>query len=80
MTRFPNRWKCLRQQRGLELREVAEHLGHLNIKYYQSIESGSRFPGPRIIFILLNLFQAELSSAYPELSGEARRRLTRCRT
>ena len=77
--RYPNQWKAVRQLRGLTQRQVARYLGHLNTKYYSHIERGLRFPGPRILFRLLVLFDVRLRSVYPSLSWQAENAIKRRR-
>lgn len=69
--RYPNQWRKLRTLRGYSKYQVAEKLGHEDEKYYLRIETGERFPGPRILFILLALMRVELRQAYPRLATEA---------
>lgn len=57
--------------RGFEQRQIARELGHVDSKYYQKIEAGERFPGPKIVFTLLALFGVMLHQAYPDLASEA---------
>lgn len=69
--RYPNQWRQLRRLRGYDQRQVARQLGHFDEKYYQRVEAGQRFPGPRILFILLTMMGAELRQAYPTFAAEA---------
>src|SRR4051812_38317234 len=68
---YPNQWRALRKLRGLSQERVARFLGHLNVNYYQDIEAGRHFPGPRILTVLLALFEISLHQAYPTLMWEA---------
>lgn len=74
---FHNQWRTLRREHQLTQREVAHYLGHLNVDYYQDVETGRRFPGERILCLLLVLFKASLHDAYPSLIEEARQTIGR---